>query len=136
MLPNHFFHPYHIKPLSEFITAVMKMSDLSKSHIVMETYAVIIKISSLLYRAGNTCIHIKYTHIFKFLFKYLVQCLANTHSLTVIFYINCCFNGPVISPSVFKACSICISDYFSFMYSFNIRIFCRNILYSFFKFIF
>ena len=36
MLPNHFFHPYHIKPLSEFITAVMKMSDLSKSHIVME----------------------------------------------------------------------------------------------------
>ena len=59
MVPDDFFHPYHIIPSSEFEPALMKCTDECISKMLMKIDAVSRQIFILDHRRSNTCIHIQ-----------------------------------------------------------------------------
>ena len=65
MLADEFFHPYHVIPFAEFVTAVMKNADYPVAHLLMKSTAVIgkIVICSVAVKISNAGIYIKNAHI-------------------------------------------------------------------------
>lgn len=72
MLPNHLLHPHHIEPLVKLISTVMETTNFRKSQSAVEADTIVIKVLTFLYRACNTCIHVKYSHTLKFMFKSVI----------------------------------------------------------------
>ena len=59
MLSNLFFHPDHVVPRAEFVSALIKFTNETIAHVCMELDAVVIEVRVFCWCAGNTCIHIK-----------------------------------------------------------------------------
>ena len=59
MLSNLFFHPDHVVPRAEFVSALIKFTNETIAHVCMELDAVVIEVRVFCWCAGNTCIHIE-----------------------------------------------------------------------------
>ena len=58
-LSNLFFHPDHVVPRAEFVSALIKFTNETIAHVCMELDAVVIEVRVFCWCAGNTCIHIE-----------------------------------------------------------------------------
>ena len=129
MLAYKLFHPNHVVPLSEFITAFVEMCAYYISKCLVKFYTV--RSEMLIFCVGicNAGIQIQYSLCFEYILKTIVKKRTYSPSVSVLRYVNAGLYRPVICRTLLEQAYISISEYFSVRYSLYVRIFFESICY-------
>ena len=123
MLPDDLFHPDHIIPASEFVTALIKFTDQTIPDMCMVILAVAGQILILYLRHTDACLHIQDSHSPAHSLQRAVQLSSHTTAAQIFLYINGSLHSPVISCPLMKRSDISIAQNRSVPLCDQIRVF-------------
>ena len=87
-MPDDLFHPYHVVPAAEFVTAFMKSADLCKTEMPVELFAVPGKVFILNDRIADAGIQIENAGFLQFSLKGFIQYAPVSPAVRVVIQIN------------------------------------------------
>ena len=73
---NYLFHPYHVIPAAEFITAFVELTDFVKPEMFMELFAVSVKIFIFYNRVSDAGIEIYKSPRLQFQLQCIIEAFA------------------------------------------------------------
>ena len=121
-----FFHPDHIIPVVEFVTAFMELTYKTISHMSVKFHTVFVKMFIFLWRIGNAGIHIENSLSLQSVFQSVIQKTADPRMSLSLVYIDGRLNSPVVSSTFMEWTGIGITENFILLFSDKVRIFLES----------